>query len=502
MDFWSHLVTGFGIALSPTNLLFAFVGCVIGTMIGVLPGIGSVATVALLMPISFGMDPTTGLIMMAGVYYGAMYGGSTTSILVRTPGESNAVVTTLDGYPMAQQGRAGAALATAAIGSFIAGTFSTAGLMLFAPVLSSLALRFGPAEYFVVMVLGLTSVSSLTTGSTPKALASMFFGLALATVGQDMSGWARFTFGLPEFIEGIDLLVVAIGLFAISEALWSVADWRREPFEKTALEGRVWLSREDWRRSVGPWLRGTVIGFLVGLLPGAGATISAFLSYSVEKRLAKRPEEFGKGAIEGVAGPEAANNASVGGAMVPLMTLGIPGSGTTAVLLAAFLMFGLQPGPLLFERHADFAWALIASMYIGNIMLLILNLPLIRVFVKMLDIRPALLFPLILVFSLIGVYGVTGSVFQVFLAIAFGVLGYLMRRYNVPAAPAVLGLVLGPGMELNFRRALALSQGDAAIFWSSDVIKVLWLLVLLSLLGPQLQVLGRRRRRPASRVPA
>ncbi len=494
MDVFSNIASGFGTALTPENLFFALLGCVIGTLIGVLPGIGSVATVALLIPITFGMDPTPGIIMMGGVYYGAMYGGSTASILVNTPGESSAVVTTLDGYQMTRQGRAAPALATAAIGSFIAGTISTAGLMLFAPLLATFALRFGPAQYFVIMVLGLTTVSSLTSSSVPKSLMAMLFGLGLATIGLDSGGWPRFTFDRIELYDGIDFLIVAIGLFAVGEVFWTVATMKRDQIQRGEFKGRAWLSREDMRRSRGPWFRGSFLGFLVGILPGAGATVASFLSYGMEKRISKHPEEFGKGAIEGVAGPEAANNASVGGAMIPMMTLGIPGSGTTAVLMAAFLTFGLQPGPLLFEQHADFAWALIASMYVGNVMLLVLNLPLVGLFARLIDIRPTILFPLVLVFSIIGVYGVNRSTIDVLMLLGFGVLGYFMRRYEIPAAPVILAMVLGPGMELNFRRAMSLSNGDASIFFTGALINVLWVLALLSLFSPQIQNYVQRKR--------
>ena len=496
MDFWSNLATGFGTALTPTNLVYAFVGCVTGTLVGVLPGIGSVTTVALLIPITFGLNPTSGLILMAGVYYGAMYGGSTTSILANIPGESSAVVTTLDGHPMAKQGRAGAALATAAIGSFVAGTLSTVGLMLLAPALARVAITFGPTEYFSMMLLGLTAVSALAGRSVAKALVSMCAGLLLGTVGLDMGGFPRFTFGLVELYEGIDFLIPAIGLFAIAEALDQAGIVRRAEVQRFEFKGRAWLTREEFRQSVAPWFRGSVLGFVVGVLPGAGATIASFFSYALERRVSRHPERFGKGAIEGVAGPEAANNASVGGAMVPLLTLGIPGSGTTAVLLGAFMMFGLQPGPLLLERNADVVWALIASMYIGNVMLLILNLPLIRLFVKVIDVRPAILAASVLMLSAVGVYANNGRTFDLWLTLGFGILGYWARRADFPAAPAILALVLERSMEDNFRRATTLSDGSLTIFVTRPISAFILALCVFSLCSPYVQAwfLSRRNR--------
>jgi putative tricarboxylic transport membrane protein len=504
MDFWSNFVTGFSIAATPMNLVYAFIGCVVGTLIGVLPGIGSVTTVALLIPITFGMSPTAGLILMAGVYYGAMYGGSTTSILANIPGESSAVVTTLDGHPMAKQGRAGAALATAAIGSFVAGTLSTAGLMFLAPALASVAITFGPAEYFSLMLLGLTAVSALGGRSVVKALISMCIGLLLGTIGLDMGGFPRFTFGVVELYEGIDFIIPAIGLFAIGEALDQAAVVRRSAITHFEFKGRAWLTREEFRRSLPPWLRGSVLGFFVGVLPGAGATIASFFSYAMERRVSRHPEQFGKGAIEGVAGPEAANNASVGGAMVPLLTLGIPGSGTTAILLGAFMMFGLQPGPLLFQKNPDVVWALIASMYIGNVMLLVLNLPLIRLFVKLIDVRPAVLVAAVLVLSTVGVYAANGRTFDLWLTLGFGVLGYYARRADFPAAPAILALVLERAMEDNFRRATTLSEGSLSIFLTRPISAAILALCVLSLFSPYLQawVLSRRNARAEGAAPA
>ncbi|BDG59464.1 tripartite tricarboxylate transporter permease [Caldinitratiruptor microaerophilus] len=502
MSFLANLSTGFSIALSPINLVFALIGVLVGTVIGVLPGIGSVATVALLIPVTYGMNPSTALIMMAGVYYGAMYGGSTTSILINTPGEPSSVVTTLDGYPMAKQGRAGAALATAAIGSFVAGTLSTVLLMLIGPTIASVAIRFGPAEYFALMLLGLTTVSSLAGRSVIRALISMVLGLVIATIGIDIAGFPRFSFGFPELYEGIDFLIPAIGLFAITEVLEMAGTIRQTPPTHLTFQGRAWLTREEFRRSAGPWLRGSLLGFIVGVLPGAGATIASFLSYALEKRLSRHPEEFGKGAIEGVAGPEAANNGSVGGAMVPLLTLGIPGSGTTAILLGAFMMFGLQPGPLLFQQNPDVIWAVIASMYVGNVMLLVLNLPLIRVWIQLFRIPPAVLAAMVLVLSTIGVYAVNGRVFDLWLLLLFGALGWFMRRYDFPPAPMILALVLGKSLEDNFRRAVALSDGSLRIFVSQPLAAAILALCVLSLFSPYLQARLLRRGRLRHRTAA
>jgi len=501
-SFWSNLAIGFSIAATPMNLIYAFVGCVTGTLIGVLPGIGSVTTVALLIPITFGLNPASGLILMAGVYYGAMYGGSTTAILANIPGESSSVVTTLDGHPMAKQGRAGAALATAAIGSFVAGTLSTVGLMLLAPGLARVAITFGPAEYFGLMLLGLTAVSSLAGHSVVKALVSMCVGLLLGTVGLDMGGFPRFNFGMVELYEGVDFLIPAIGLFAIAEALDQAATVRRSAMTRFEFKGKAWLTREEFRQSAAPWLRGSVLGFFVGVLPGAGATIASFFSYALERRVSRHPERFGKGAIEGVAGPEAANNASVGGAMVPLLTLGIPGSGTTAILLGAFMMFGLQPGPLLLQKNPDIVWALIASMYIANVMLLILNLPLIKLFVKVIDVRPALLTAGVLMLSTVGVYAANNRTFDLWLMLGFGVLGYFARRHDFPAAPAILALVLERALEDNFRRATTLSDGSLSIFVTRPISALILSLCVLSLFSPYLQarLLQWRNRRAAATV--
>ncbi|OGB99340.1 MAG: tripartite tricarboxylate transporter TctA [candidate division NC10 bacterium RIFCSPLOWO2_12_FULL_66_18] len=491
-EVFSSLAYGFSVALTPANLIWAMVGSVIGTLIGVLPGIGPVSGIAILIPVIYGMNPASAMIMLTAMYYGTMYGGSTTSILVNVPGEASSVVTTLDGYQMARQGRAGAALAIAAIGSFVSGTLSILGLMLFAVPLTTLALKFGPAEYFGLMLLGLSSVTSLAGKSLVKALLSMIFGLMIATIGVDLStGIARYTFEVPQLLDGIGFLVVAIGLFAVSEVLLAIEELgqaRREPIPL----GRVWLS---WREFAASWwamIRGTVIGFYIGVLPAAGATIASFISYDVEKRLAKDPSTFGKGDIRGVAAPESANNAAAVGNMVPLMTLGIPGSSTTAIMLGALMMLGVQPGPLMYQKNPDVFWGLIASMYIGNTMLLILNLPLVGLWVKILAIPERILYPLILAVSVIGVYGVSSSTTDLLLACGFGLLGYYMRKHDYPLAPAVLGVVLGGLMEQSLRQALVLSDGSYWILLQRPISLVLVVLSVVSLVSPYLIVAFRK----------
>ncbi len=485
-EVFSSLAYGFSVALTPANLVWAMVGSVIGTLIGVLPGIGPVSGIAILIPVIYGMNPASAMIMLTAMYYGTMYGGSTTSILVNVPGEASSVVTTLDGYQMARQGRAGAALAIAAIGSFVSGTLSILGLMLFAVPLTTLALKFGPAEYFGLMLLGLSSVTSLAGKSLVKALLSMIFGLMIATIGVDLStGIARYTFEVPQLLDGIGFLVVAIGLFAVSEVLLAVEELgqaRREPIPL----GRVWLSWKEFAASWWAMIRGTVIGFYIGVLPAAGATIASFMSYDVEKRLAKDPSTFGKGDIRGVAAPESANNAAAVGNMVPLMTLGIPGSSTTAIMLGALMMLGVQPGPLMYQKNPDVFWGLIASMYIGNTMLLILNLPLVGLWVKILAIPERILYPLILAVSVIGVYGVSSSTTDLLLACGFGLLGYYMRKHDYPLAPAVLGVVLGGLMEQSLRQALVLSDGSYWILLQRPISLVLVVLSVASLVSPYL----------------
>jgi putative tricarboxylic transport membrane protein len=430
-----------------------------------------------------------------------MYGGSTTAILLNTPGESSSVATTLEGFPMARSGRGGAALATAAIGSFVAGTISTVAITFLAPLIAQVALLFQPADYFALMVLAFVSVTALVGRSLVRGMVSLFIGLSMGLIGIDvLSGQARFTFGVPQLLSGLDVVVVAVGLFAVGEALYVASRMRHDTEEIIPVRGRVGMNRDDWRRSWKPWLRGTGIGFPFGTLPTGGAEIPTFLSYNVEKQLSRHKEEFGKGAIEGVAGPEAANNAAFSGVLIPLLTLGIPTSATAAILLAAFQIFNLQPGPLLFENSPDLVWALIASLYVGNVMLLILNLPLIRIWVKLLEIPKPLLYSGILVFATLGVYSLSNSVVDLLVMYAIGILGFFMRRYDFPVGPVILGVILGPLMEAQFRRALSISQGDLSIFVTRPLSLVILLLALVALLLPYLPALAKRLRgeRPES----
>ena len=478
---------GFASALSWTHLLWAFAGVTLGTAVGVLPGIGPALTVALLLPITFNLDPTSAFIMFGGIYYGAMYGGSTTSILLNTPGETASIATAIDGYAMARQGRGASALTTAAIGSFVAGTLATVALTFFSPLLASVALRFGPAEYFALSVLAFTTVSALIGGSLMRGLFSLFLGLSLGLIGIDqLTGDARFAFGVPQLLDGIDVLILVIGLFAVGETFFQAWRHGRDAHEVIAVQSFTGMSREDWSRSWRPWLRGTAIGFPLGVLPVGGSVIPTFLSYSVEKRLSARPEEFGHGAIEGVAGPEAANNAAAAGVLVPLLTLGLPSSATAAVLLAAFEQYGLQPGPLLFSSRPDLVWTLIASLYIGNVMLLVLNLPLAGLWARVMLVPRPLLFGGILVLASLGTYSLNASMLDVVLLFAAGVVGCVMRLHDVPLVPAVLGLVLGPLAELQFRRALAISEGDATVFLTRPLCATLLVLSVMALILPML----------------
>ena len=494
MDTFSALMHGFSVATTIGNLGWCFLGVVLGTAIGVLPGIGPALTVALLLPVTYGMEPASAFIMFAGIYYGAMYGGSTTSILLNTPGESASIVTALDGHAMARQGRGAQALATAAVGSFVAGTIATAALTFVAPLMVKLALLFGPADYFALMVLALTTVTAVLGDSLSRGLASLLFGLALGLVGIDLqTGQARFTLGIPELLDGIDVVVVAVGLFAVGETLFTLARHRYESEEIYALKGSKWMSREDWRRSWKPWLRGTALGFPIGALPAGGSEIPTFLSYLTEKRLSKHPEEFGKGAIEAVAGPEAANNASAAGVLAPLLALGLPTSATAAIMLAAFQQYGIQPGPTLFDKEPELVWGLIASLYIGNLMLLVLNLPLAGVWVKILAVPRPWLYAGILLFATMGAYTLNNNITDVVLLWIIGIIGFGMRCYDIPIAPCIVGLILGPLAEQQFRRALTISQGDATVFFTEPL--SLSLLVIAAALVV-LPMILRQRRKP------
>lgn len=478
MDTLSALMSGFSTALSPINLLFVTIGVTLGTLIGALPGIGPVAGISILIPLAFGMEPTTAMILMCGIYYGCMYGGTITSVLMNVPGESSTIMTCLDGNAMARQGRAGPALTIAAVGSFVAGTFSVVMLTMLAPPIAEAALSFGPPEYFALMMLGLSAISVLTGDSPSKGYTMAFLGLALGMVGLDpMDGTQRFTYGSLQLMDGVSFLPVAVGLFGLGAVLAMVEQSTEPTVMNTTLREMV-ITRQDLKDSTMPIARGSVIGFLIGVLPGAGATISTFLAYAVEKRVSKTPERFGTGIIEGVAAPEAANNASTGGSMIPLLTLGIPGSGTTAVLLGVLLLFNLQPGPLLFLQNGDFVWALIASMYIGNVMLLILNIAFVPVFVTVLRVPYKVLAASIAIFCLVGVYSANYSVLDLWMMLGFGAMGYFTSRLGFPPAPLVLALVLGGMMEESLRQSIKMSRGDPAILVTRPISAVILLIAV------------------------
>lgn len=485
-QFLANIALGFSVAGTPFNLVLAFVGVFLGTVIGVLPGIGPMTGVALLIPITFGMPPASAIILMAGIYYGAMYGGSTTSILVNTPGESSSVVTCIDGHKMAKRGRAGPALAAAAIGSFVAGTFATIMLMAFGPLLAKVALKFGPPEFFALMVMGLTVVTSLAGRSMLKAIFSMLFGLAIAMVGIDLqSAVPRFTFGNIQFMDGIEFLVVAIGIFALTEVFINISELKnKKDVSMEKIQGKVMMTKEDWKRFWPSSIRGTLSGFFVGGVAGAGAAVASFVSYGIEKKFSKHRKELGDGAIEGVAGPESANNAAAGGSLIYLLCLGIPGSGTTAIMLGALIMLGLQPGPLLFTQQPAFVWGLIASMYIGNIMLLVLNLPLVGMWVKLLKLPTYLITLFIILFSFLGVYTMNNSVQDLVLMVLFGIVGYGMKRADVPAAPIILGMVLGKQMEEKFRQSMVISDGSLGIFFSRPIAVAFLIIAFISITNP------------------
>ena len=479
------LMHGFEVALLPMNLLWGAIGVTLGTAVGVLPGVGPALTVAMLLPLTVKLSPVGALIMFAGIYYGAMFGGSTTTILLNTPGESASIATALEGNKMAKRGRAGPALATSAIGSFVAGTIATLLVTLLAPLVVEIALKFGPAEYFALMVFAFTTVAAVLGASTVRGLTSLFVGLLLGLIGIDgQTGQPRFAMGVPELLDGVDVVVLAVGLFAVGEALYVGAYSSRIPEVVGRISGSLWMSRSDWKRSWPAWLRGTAIGFPFGSIPAGGAEIPTFLSYAVEKKLTKHPQEFGHGAIEGVAGPEAANNASVTGALVPLLTLGIPTSATAAILLAAFQNYGIQPGPMLFQMQGDLVWGLIASLYVGNVMLLILNLPMIGIWVKVLTIPQPLLYGGILVFATLGAYSLHESVVDLATLYVFGLLGFAMRRWDIPVAPAVIGLILGPLAETQFRRALSISEGDPSVFYQHPISATLFASTALLIVVP------------------
>jgi putative tricarboxylic transport membrane protein len=475
--------------------MWCLIGCTLGTAIGVLPGLGPALTIALLLPITFKVEPTAAFILFAGIYYGAMYGGSTTSILLNTPGESATIVTALEGNKMARGGRAGAALATSAIGSFVAGTIGTLGIAFLAPVVVDIALKFGPADYFSLMVLAFVTVSAVLGSSAIRGLSALFLGIWLGLIGIDLqTGQARFTFGVQELLDGVNVIIVAVGLFAVGETLYMASRRLSGGDEIIPLRGSLWMTKEEWSRSWKPWLRGTAIGFPIGAMPAGGAEIPTFLSYFMEKKFSKKPEEFGHGAIEGVAGPEAANNASAAGVLVPMLTLGLPTSATAAIMLSAFQSYGINPGPMLLTTQPQLVWGLIASLLIGNVMLLALNLPMIAVWVKMLHIPAPLLYAGILVFATIGTYGISQSPFDLVLLYVIGTIGFLMRRYDFPTAPVIIGVILGPLAEQNFRQAMTISAGDWTVFFTRPLSASILAIAAFAILAPKVYELVASRR--------
>jgi len=495
IEAWGSLAYGFSVALQPQNILYCFFGAVMGTFVGVLPGLGPTATLALLLPITFHLNPVSAIIMLAGICYGATYGGSTTSILLNIPGEASSVVTCLDGYQMARQGRAGPALGISAFGSFIAGTFSIFGLVFLAPTLAEVALQFGPPEYFGLMIMGMTVVTYLSSGSVIKSLMMSALGIVLGCIGLDpITATPRLTLGLNELTDGLGLAPVVMGLFGLTEVLLNAGIVEKSQIFEGKIRGLL-PSRKDWRKSAAPITRGTLMGFLLGILPGVGTIVPQFLSYALEKRLSSHPERFGKGAIEGVAAPESCNNAAMGGTFIPLFSLGIPSNAITAVLLGALMIYGLTPGPLLIQSSPDFFWGVIASMYIGNVMLLVLNLPLIPLWVRILKIPYAYLAVFIILFCLIGAYSLNNSVTDVFIAIAFSFLGVLLRRFRYDPTSLILAFVLGPILETALRRSLILSDGSLLIFVQRPISATLLGVALIVLMLPLVSSLRLRRDR-------
>ncbi len=490
MDSFDLLLEGFSNAVTPANLLYAVIGVLLGTAVGVLPGIGPAMTVALLLPVTYNVSPSSALIMFAGIYYGGMYGGSTTSILLNTPGESSSVITAIEGNKMAKAGRAAQALATAAVGSFVAGSIGTALLVLFAPTVADVVVELGAPSYFAMMVLALLAVTAVLGNSRLRGFVALFLGLAIGLVGT-ATGQPRLTFGQPLLADGIDIVVVAVAIFAIGEALWVAAHLRRKPLEIIPV-GRPWMSKADWGRSWKPWLRGTAFGFPMGALPAGGAEMPTFLSYITERKLSKHPEEFGNGAIEGVAGPEAANNASAAGTLVPLLALGLPTTATAAVILASMQGYGIQPGPGLFDAEPLLVWTLLASLFVANTLLLVLNLPLAPLWAKLLRTPRPYLYAGILFFASLGAYSVNFQWFDLLLLLTFGLLGLAMRRFGVPVLPLIVGVILGPNLELQLSQALALSQGDVSTLWGEPVAVVVYVVIALGLLAVGINGLRRR----------
>ena len=495
MDFFNHLYLAFNIALEPMNLLVCFIGVFIGTLTGVLPGIGTTAAISLLLPVTFTITPTQSIIMLAGIYYGAMYGGSTTSILLNVPGEGTSMITCLDGYPMAKAGRAGPALGISAFGSFIAGTFSILMLMILGPVLAGVAIKFGPPEYVALTFLGLTLVTYLGSGAMSKALMMAAFGLLLGCMGLDLvAGTERYTFGLMRLKDGMGLIPIMMGLFGVAEVLLTIeTSLKKADIFKTSAK-ELLPTKQDWKDSTGPIVRGTVSGFFLGIIPGGGGLLASLMSYAIEKKVSKHPEKFGKGAIEGVAGPETANNAGAGGSFIPLLTMGIPCNVVMAVLMGALMIHGISPGPLLLKEHPDLFWGVVGSMYVGNVMLMALNLPLIGLWVKILRIPYPLLFPLIFLFCVVGSYSLNNSTWDIGVMTVFGVLGYLMKKLDYPGAPLVMALVLGPMFEVALRQSLIMSSGNPMIFFSRPISAAFMGISILILLSPLGLMLLRKKR--------
>jgi putative tricarboxylic transport membrane protein len=488
----SELIDGFGTALEPKYLLYCALGVLLGTAVGVLPGIGPALTIALLLPVTASVEPTGAFIMFAGIYYGGMYGGSTTSILLNTPGEAASVVTSLEGFQMAKRGRGGPALATAALGSFVAGTIATVLLTFVGPGASGVVKLFQPADYFALMVLAFTSVGALVGRSALRGLISLALGLFVGLIGLDeVNGKSRYVFGQLHLQGGIGVVLLAVGLFAVGETLYVAAHHATDTDEIVPVRGKLWLSRSDFQRSWKPWLRGTALGFPMGMLPAGGAEVPTFLSYGIEKKLSKHKEEFGHGAIEGVAGPEAANNAAFGGVLVPLLTLGLPTSATAAIMLTALQQYRIQPGPDVFTKQAPLLYALIASMYIGNVLLVVLNLPLVRLWVKLLEVPKPLLYSAILVFASLGVFSAARSTYDLYLMVGIGVLGYVMRAVDIPVAPMIVGLILGPTMEAQLSRALSISRGDPSVLVTRPASVVILSLAVLAIAAPHVPRLVR-----------
>jgi putative tricarboxylic transport membrane protein len=488
LDILSNLFSGFLIALEPYHLFLITFGGVLGTIVGMLPGLGPATGVAVLIPLTFTMGPTAAMITMAGIYYGAMFGGSRSSILINTPGDGAALAATFDGYPMAKKGKAEAALAISAIASFIGGTIAAVLMVALATPVARFALKFGPAEYFLLMVAALSMTASMSKGNQLKGVISLLIGLMIATIGIDaQSGIKRFTFGILELQTGIDFLLVIIGIYALGEVFKSyktIADGTKKPQKKF---GKIWISKDDWKRSKWPILRSAPLGFIIGALPGAGGTMASLMAYNNEKQMSKTPEEFGEGAIEGLAAPESANNAASVGAMIPMLTLGIPGSGTTAVMMGALLMLGIQPGPLLFTQHPDVAWSLIASLFIGNIVLAIVNIPLAGLLVRVLAIPAKILYPIVLGLSFVGAYAIAGSTIDFYLLVIFGIMGYIMKKVDIPTAPMILAVIVGNTMEQSFRQAMRISDSNLGIFVGSTLAITLILITAGSILFPILK---------------